>query len=279
MKMIKMKNKKRIKKWLIFIVALIIVLAELFPIWIVISNGFKRDLDIRNSNPFEFQFTTKSYELIFQKSDFLPSIGNSLIIGLSSTFISLIFGSMAAYGIARFRFKGRKMMSYSFLISRMVPQIALSVPMFMLFDKLSLTDSHIALILAYTSFNLPYIIWLLLPFFSAVSPSFEEAAMVDGCTKKQVFWKIFLPLTAPGLVVSAVFGFIMAWNEYIYALVLTGNATKTAPLAVNGFMGQYAPKWGQLAASGTIILIPIIVFTLCLQKYIIKGLTAGGVKG
>jgi multiple sugar transport system permease protein len=274
-----MKNKKQIKKWVIFVVALIIVLAELFPIWIIVSNGFKRDIDIRNLNPFDFKFTTKSYELIFQKGDFLPSMGNSLIIGLSSTVISLIFGSMAAYGISRFRFKGRKLMSYSFLISRMVPQIALSVPMFMLFDKLSMTDSYLSLILAYTSFNLPYIIWLLLPFFAAVSPSFEEAAYVDGCTKKQVFWKIFLPLTAPGLVVAAVFAFIMSWNEYIYALILTGNATKTAPIAVNGFMGQYAPKWGQLAASGTIILIPVVIFTLTLQKYIVKGLTAGGVKG
>ena len=277
--MMKMKNRKKFIKWVVFVSALIIVLVELFPIWIIISSGFKRDLDIRNSNPFDFKFSLRSYELVFQKSDFVPSIRNSLIVGLSSTIISLIFGSMASYGIARFRFKGRKGLSYSFLVSRMVPQIALSVPIFILFDRLSMTDTHLSLILAYTSFNLPYIIWLLLPFFSSVSPSFEEAALVDGCNKKQVFWKIFLPLTAPGLVVAAIFGFIMAWNEYIYALILTGNATKTAPIAVNGFMGQYAPKWGQLAASGTIILIPIVIFTLTLQKYIIKGLTAGGVKG
>ncbi len=272
------KNKKRLRAWLLFTLAIIIVMMELFPIYIVVSNGFKRDLDIRTSNPFSFKFSMRSYQQVFEKSDFIPSISNSLIVGLSSTAISLIFGSMAAYGIARFKFKGRKGLSYSFLVSRMVPQIALSVPIFILFDRLGLTDTHISLILAYTSFNLPYIIWLLLPFFASVSPSFEEAALVDGCNKKQVFWRIFLPLTAPGLVVAAIFAFIMAWNEYIYALVLTGNTTKTAPIAVNGFMGQYAPKWGQLAASGTIILIPVIIFTLALQRYIIKGLTAGGVK-
>ena len=273
-----MKKFSKRKKWILFVIALIIVVIELFPIYIVISNGFKRDLDIRNSNPFDFKFSTRSYELVFQKSDFLPSIKNSLIVGLTSTFISLIVGSMASYGIARFMFRSRKTVSYSFLISRMIPQIALAVPLFMMFDFLSMTDNYISLILAYSSFNIPYVIWLLLPFFASISKSYEEAALVDGCNKRQIFWKIFLPLVSPGLVVAAVFAFIMSWNEYIYALVLTGNTTKTAPIAVQGFMGQYAPKWGQLAAAGTIILVPIIIFTLALQKYIIGGLTAGGVK-
>jgi len=247
--MANIRKKKTIIKWVTFTVAIIIVAIELFPIFIIMSNGFKRDLDIRNSNPFSFKPTLYSYKKVFQKSDFLPSIKNSLIVGISSTAISLLVGSMASYGISRFRFKGRKVLSYSFLVSRMIPQIALAVPLFMVFDSLSMTDSYISLILAHTSFNIPYVIWLLLPFFSSISISFEEAARVDGCNRKQIFWKIFLPLTAPGLVVAAVFAFIMSWNEYIYALVLTGNTTKTAPISVNGFMGQYAPKWGQLAAA------------------------------
>jgi multiple sugar transport system permease protein len=276
--MAKMRRKRAITKWVLFAIALIIVAVELFPIFIIISSGFKRDLDIRNTNPFSFNPNLTSYERVLGKSDFLPSIKNSLIVGLSSTAISLLVGAMASYGISRFRFKGRKVVSYSFLVSRMVPQIALAVPLFMLFDSLAMTDSYISLILAYTSFNIPYVIWLLLPFFCSISYSFEEAARVDGCNRIQIFWKIFLPLTAPGLMVAAIFAFIMSWNEFIYALVLTGNSTKTAPISVNGFLGQYAPRWGQLAAAGTIILIPVIIFTLALQKYIIGGLTAGGVK-
>lgn len=276
--MARMRRKRALTKWILFAIALIIVSVELFPIFIIISSGFKRDLDIRNTNPFSFNPNVASYEKVLGKSDFLPSIKNSLIVGLSSTTISLFVGAMASYGISRFRFKGRKIVSYSFLVSRMVPQIALAVPLFMLFDSLAMTDSYISLILAYTSFNIPYVIWLLLPFFCSISYSFEEAARVDGCNRIQIFWKIFLPLTAPGLMVAAIFAFIMSWNEFIYALVLTGNSTKTAPISVNGFLGQYAPRWGQLAAAGTIILIPVIIFTLALQKYIIGGLTAGGVK-
>lgn len=276
--MAKVRRKRAITKWVLFTIALIIVAVELFPIFIIISSGFKKDLDIRNTNPFSFNPNLTSYKRVLGKSDFLPSIKNSLIVGLSSTAISLLVGAMASYGISRFRFKGRKVVSYSFLVSRMVPQIALAVPLFMLFDSLAMTDSYISLILAYTSFNIPYVIWLLLPFFSSISYSFEEAARVDGCNRIQIFWKIFLPLTAPGLMVAAIFAFIMSWNEFIYALVLTGTSTKTAPISVNGFLGQYAPRWGQLAAAGTIILIPVIIFTLTLQKYIIGGLTAGGVK-
>jgi len=197
--MANIRKKKTIIKWVTFTVAIIIVAIELFPIFIIMSNGFKRDLDIRNSNPFSFKPTLYSYKKVFQKSDFLPSIKNSLIVGISSTAISLLVGSMASYGISRFRFKGRKVLSYSFLVSRMIPQIALAVPLFMVFDSLSMTDSYISLILAHTSFNIPYVIWLLLPFFSSISISFEEAARVDGCNRKQIFWKIFLPLTAPGL--------------------------------------------------------------------------------
>ncbi|HPE68536.1 MAG TPA: carbohydrate ABC transporter permease [Thermotogota bacterium] len=272
----------RKKKWItlaITITAFAIVIVEMFPIVIIVLNGFKRDIDIWSQNPFSFQFTLRSYQKVFARDDFLLGLKNSLIVGLSSTAISILAGAMASYGIARFHFRGRKTVSYSFLISRMVPQISLAIPLYLLFSRIGLRDNLLALVLAYTSFNIPYVIWLLLPFFASIPKTFEEAALVDGCNRKQIFWKIFLPLTAPGLVVASVFAFIMSWNEFIYALILTGNQSKTAPISINGFMGQYAPEWGQLAAAGTLILIPIFVFTLSLQRYIIKGLTAGGIKG
>jgi len=160
----------------------------------------------------------------------------------------------------------------------MIPQISLSIPLFMMFRSLGLTDTLIALIFAHMSFNIPYIIWVLLPFFSSVPLEYEEAALVDGCNRKMVFWRIFLPLVRPGLVVAAVFAFIMSWNEFLYALVLTSSQAKTAPVVINGFMGQYAPQWGQLAAAGTFMLIPIFVITLAFQRFLIGGIS-GGIKG
>lgn len=144
---------------------------------------------------------------------------------------------------------------------------------------MGLSDNILGLSLAHISFNLPYSVALLLPFFEGIPRDYEEAAKIDGCRDFQIYWKIFFPLASAGIVVAAVFTFLMSWNEFIYALVLTGVRAKTAPVAVNGFLGQYAPLWGQLSAAGTIMLIPVFAITLGFQRYIIKGLSAGGIKG
>lgn len=271
-------KKRNFKKKFLIILSIIILIIELFPIAIIIMNSFKRDIDIWSANPFSFKPTLDSYKKIFQRNDVLLGIRNSLIVSILSTSFSLIVGSMASYAIARFKFRYSKALSYSFLISRMIPQISLSIPLFMMFRSLGLTDTLIALIFAHMSFNIPYIIWVLLPFFSSVPLEYEEAALVDGCNRKMVFWRIFLPLVRPGLVVAAVFAFIMSWNEFLYALVLTSSQAKTAPVVINGFMGQYAPQWGQLAAAGTFMLIPIFVITLAFQRFLIGGIS-GGIKG
>lgn len=271
-------KKKKLKKNLIIFISVIILIVELFPISIIIMNSFKKDIDIWSTNPFSFKPTLNSYKKVFQKEDIVLGIRNSLIVSTLSTFFSLLVGAMASYAIARFKFRYRRVLSYSFLISRMIPQISLSIPLFIMFRSLGLTDTLIALVFAYMSFNIPYIIWVLLPFFSSIPIEYEEAALVDGCNKKSVFWKIFIPLVGPGLVVAAVFTFIMSWNEFLYALVLTSSKAKTAPVAINAFMGQYAPLWGQLAAAGTMMLIPVFIITLVFQKNLIGGIGAG-IKG
>ncbi|KUK14814.1 MAG: Carbohydrate ABC transporter membrane protein 2, CUT1 family [Petrotoga mobilis] len=271
-------KKKKLKTNLIILISIIILIVELFPIAIIIMNSFKKDIDIWSANPFSFKPTLDSYKKVFQRNDVVLGIRNSLIVGILSTSFSLLVGAMASYAIARFKFRYRRVLSYSFLISRMIPQISLSIPLFMMFRSLGLTDTLIALIFAHMSFNIPYVIWVLLPFFSSVPIEYEEAALVDGCNRKKVFWKIFIPLVGPGLVVAAVFTFIMSWNEFLYALVLTSSTAKTAPVVINGFMGQYAPLWGQLAAAGTIMLIPVFVITLAFQRYLIGGM-GGGIKG
>ncbi|HEY8541180.1 MAG TPA: carbohydrate ABC transporter permease [Pseudothermotoga sp.] len=271
--------KKKIIHWILFLVALLIVIIQLFPIFIIIFNGFKKDIDIWSKNPFYFKPTLRSYELIFQNRDFLKSLRNSFLTAGISAIISVIFGSMMAFGLVRFNFKINNLVIMIILMLRMVPQITLALPFYMLFRFFQLQDTVYGLSLAHISFNLPYVVALLIPFFASIPKEYEEAARVDGCKSFMIYWKIFLPLASAGIVVATVLAFLMSWNEFIYALILTGSKAKTAPIIVNGFLGQYAPLWGQLAAAGTVMLMPVFAITLSLQKYIIKGLSAGGIKG
>ncbi len=271
--------RKRFLTTLLIIIILLIVFIELTPIIVVFMNSFKRDIDIWARGPFYFSFNFDSYKSVLSNRDFLLSLRNSIIVAVVSTVISIIVGAMASYGITRYVFRSKKLIAYSFLIFRMVPQISLVIPLFMMFNQFQLRDTLTGIILSHMSFNIPYVVWLLLPFFAAIPRDFEEAARIDGASEGGVFWRIFLPLVGPGIVVSAIFCFLMSWNEFLYALILSSTNARTAPVAVNGLLGQYAPKWGQLSAAGTIMLIPVLIITITLQKYIIKGLSAGGIKG
>ena len=275
---------KRTRKTLVgiavTITAFAVLLMELYPIGITVMNGFRRDIVILSGQPFKLsQLTLRSYQMVFKNVGFILGMKNSIIIGLLSTGISVFIGALASYGIARFRFRWRNGLAYSFLVFRMLPQISLVIALYLMFSFLGIRDTIGGLTLAYTSFNVPYVIWLLLPFFTAVDRAYEEAAMVDGCTRGGVFFKVFLPLVAPGLVVAAVFAFLNSWNEFLYALILTGVKAKTAPIAINGLIGGETLTWGQVCAAGTIMLVPVFAFTVGMQKWLIRGITAGGVKG
>ena len=275
---------KRTRKTLVSvavtITAFAVLLMELYPIGITVMNGFRRDIVILSGQPFKLsQLTLRSYQMVFKNVGFILGMKNSIIIGLLSTGISVFIGALASYGIARFRFRWRNGLAYSFLVFRMLPQISLVIALYLMFSFLGIRDTIGGLTLAYTSFNVPYVIWLLLPFFTAVDRAYEEAAMVDGCTRGGVFFKVFLPLVAPGLVVAAVFAFLNSWNEFLYALILTGVKAKTAPIAINGLIGGETLTWGQVCAAGTIMLVPVFAFTVGMQKWLIRGITAGGVKG
>jgi multiple sugar transport system permease protein len=276
--------KKRTRKTLVNIAVAITAFAvlamELYPIGITVLNGFRRDIVILSGQPFKLsQLTLRSYQMVLKNVGFILGMKNSIIIGLLSTGISVFIGALASYGIARFRFRWRNGLAYSFLVFRMLPQISLVIALYLMFSFLGIRDTIGGLTLAYTSFNVPYVIWLLLPFFTAVDRAYEEAAMVDGCTRGGVFFKIFIPLVAPGLVVAAVFAFLNSWNEFLYALILTGVKAKTAPIAINGLIGGETLTWGQVCAAGTIMLVPVFAFTVGMQKWLIRGITAGGVKG
>ncbi len=276
----KRRTKKTITSLAIALVAFAVLAIELYPIAITVLNGFRRDIIILSGQPFKLsQLTFRSYEMVLKNQGFQLGMKNSVLVGLLSTGISVLVGAMASYGIARFRFSWRNGLAYSFLVFRMLPQISLVIALYLMFSSIGIRDTVAGITLAHTSFNVPYVIWLLLPFFTAVDKAYEEAAMVDGCNRGGVFFRIFLPIVAPGLVVAAVFAFLNSWNEFLYALILTGVKAKTAPIAINGLLGGETLTWGQACAAGTLMLVPVFFFTLGMQKFLIRGITAGGVKG
>ncbi len=263
---------------MLFAVALLLV--ELYPIIITLLNGFRRDIVILSGQEFSAkQLTLDSYMLVFKNRQMMKAMGNSILVGLLSTALSVGVGAMAAYGISRFKFRGRNALAYSFLVFRMLPQMSLVVALYLMFRGIGIRDTIFGITLAHSSFNVPYVIWMLIPFFTAVDKTFEEAAMVDGCTRFSLFRLIFLPLVAPGLVVAAVFAFINSWNEFLYALILTGVKARTAPVAISSLIGGDTLTWGQMCAASTVMLTPVFVFTLAMQKFLIRGVAAGGVKG
>lgn len=272
--------KKKFVKYTLVIVIFAITIIEITPIILIILDSFKTDKEIWFGNPFSFFVPNlNSYYSVITSHSFTHGLLISLIVGILTTLISVTLGSLAAYGLTRFKFKGRRMVAYSMLSSRMIPQLALMVPFYMLFRMFGMIDMTSSLVIAYISFNIPYAVWMLLPFFASVPKSFEEAAIIDGASRNQIFWKVVLPLAVPGLSVASIFVFINSWNEFLYALILTGSNDQTAPIAVMGYLGEYTPKWGEISAAGMIMLIPAIIIALFMQKYIIEGLSVGGVKG
>ena len=208
----------------------------------------------------------------------LQGLRDSLIIALATTLISVLIGSLAAYSLARFRVGGENL-SFWILSTRMFPPVAAALPLFLIFKEIRLLDTHLALIIANTIFNLPFVIWLLKGFFEELPAELEEAALIDGCTYWGAFFRVALPLTLPGLVATSLFSFIFAWNEFMFALLLTRRTVRTLTIIVPSLVGGHEILWGEIAAIGTLAIIPGILLSLLLQRYLIRGLTLGAVKG
>ena len=250
------------------------------PIVLMFATSLKVQTQIfTNSINFFFAPTLENYREVLGDGSFTRYLGNSLIVGVVSTVITLVLGCMAAYGLARFRFRGRKTIAYTTLLLRTVPLAVLAVPVFMIWSQVGLINSLWGLILLYVAVNLPFTIWLLYGFVLQVPPEMEEAAAIDGCGPIEVFYKVVLPLIKPGLAAAAIFTFRIAWNEFILALVLTDRATRTLPVAASLYITDIGVDWGKIMALGSLIAIPPLIFTFIAARQIITGLTAGAVKG
>ncbi len=205
---------------------------------------------------------------------------NSLIISVTSTVISLAIGMAGGYAFARYRFKGKSGIFLGLMLTRTVPGIALSLPLFFVYSKLGIIDSHFGLILAYVTLNVPFTIWLIDGFFRQVPKDLAEAAQIDGCTRWQAFWQVEFPLAGPGIASAGIFAFLTSWNEFALASQLTRSVTsKTLPVGLLDYTAEFTIDWRGMCALAVVMIIPALVLTFIVQKHLVSGLTSGAVKG
>jgi multiple sugar transport system permease protein len=222
--------------------------------------------------------TLEHYSYLLGSTHALKYIKNSFIIASINTLLTLILATPAAYGIARFRIGGSNL-SFYILSQRMTPPVTIIIPLFMVMNALRLIDTHIGLVIAHLTFNIPFAVWLLIGFFREFPIELEECSFIDGASRLQAIWYIILPIIAPGIVVTAIFCFISSWNEFLMAFILTREAAKTVTVQLIGFQSIFQPLWGELAALLMISIIPILILVFSVQRYMVRGLTAGAIKG
>lgn len=259
----------------------VIALLFLFPIFWMVLTSLKQQVDIFVSPPkFFFEASLESYIKYLQRADIVSKLINTVVVAVGSGLLSIVVGSMAGYALARIKLKGANAFGVLILLSRGVPPIALAVPMFLVARKLGLTDKHLTLIIAYSTFLIPYVMWLMRGFFLSLPRELEEAAVIDGCSRFGAFMRIIVPISLPGIISTFIFSMILAWEELLFALVLTNREATTIPVAIAGIAGDTdtGANWGALTAMGTITVVPVVIFALLVQKWLIQGLADGTTK-
>lgn len=251
---------------------------SILPIALMLLTSVKPANVAARPTELAFRPTLDNYRAVLEQTPFLSYLGNTVIVAAATTVLSITFGSLAAYSFARFRFPGHEALPLFYLVVRMVPRIVLVVPYFMLLNRLGLLNTYPGLFLSYTTFALPFVIWMMLGFFKEIPVDLEEAGLVDGCNRLTVLRDVVVPLVAPGLVATAIFTFLLGWNEFLFALILSGASTRTLPMIVASFETERGVEWGPMSAASILIILPIILFALGMQRYLIRGLTAGAVK-
>ena len=262
--------------------AVLVLLVTVFPIYWMVATGFKRGVDILSFEPrwLPIPGTLENYRAAVGKPHFLEDVRNSVIVVTVTVLVSLALAFLAALAAARYRFSGRALLIIMLIVVQMVPLEALIIPIYLTLDGAGQTDRLAGIIVTYLTFVLPFGIWTLRGFIVNIPEELEEAAMVDGCTRAGAFRRILLPLVAPGLVATAVFSFILVWNDYLIAYVLLRSPEKqTLGIWLASFTTNHGTEWGAVMAGSTLFAIPAVLFFLLVQRRVVSGLTAGAVKG
>jgi multiple sugar transport system permease protein len=241
--------------------------------------SLRRRVDVLQPGKIFAPLTFENYRALFGLGGITDFFRNSIIVVVFSTIISLILGSLAAYGFARYSWKKREDRAFWVLSQRFLPPMAVVIPYFLMASLAGLLDTSLVLIICYTTFNIPFTIWMMRGFIEDLPIELEEAAFVDGCTRFKTIMRIVLPLVLPGMAATAIFCVINSWNEFVFANYLTSIHAKTVPTSVMMYLSVSGVKWGEMAATGVLAVLPVLVFAVAVQKYMIRGLTFGAVKG
>ncbi|MFE2882247.1 carbohydrate ABC transporter permease [Streptomyces graminifolii] len=252
-----------------------------FPLYWMLDTAFKPAKDAIDPNPslLPTSITLDNFHRALAIADFWGPVGRSLIVSLSVVVIGIVVGLLAALAISRFAFRGRKIVIVGILAVQMVPLVSMIIPVFLLLNDLDQYDKLSGLIITYLTFILPFTVWTLRGFIVNIPKELEEAAMVDGCTRTGAFIRVVFPLLAPGMVATSVYGFIQAWNEYLYALMLLSQEHQTATVWLGNFTTKHGTEYAPMMAGATMMAVPIVVLFLIVQRKMAAGLTAGAVKG
>ena len=259
-----------------------LLLLVLFPFYWMLVTSFKTEDQMRSlvSMFWPSPFALENYQQLLSKTEFVSWYGNSIVVAVSSTFLATAVGTIGAYALARLRFLGRGFMASATLITYLVPPSILFIPLYAQIKNMGMANSLAGLIAAYPSFTVPFVTWLLMGYFESIPEELEEAAMIDGATRFGAFYRIVLPLAAPGVLAAALYAFTQAWNEFLYALVfITDARLRTLPVGLASFITGDVYGWGFLMSGAVLTTLPVIAAYIYLQKYMVEGLTAGSVKG
>jgi multiple sugar transport system permease protein len=262
-----------------YVLVAVLVAMVMFPFaWLVLMSFRTTDDIFAGAGRILAAPTLANYAALWE-SEFRRSFANSAIASAASTALAMLTGVPGAYALSRMTLRAGRSLSLLVLASRMAPPIAFTIPYFLAYRYIGLLDTLTGLILIYLTFNLSLVVWLMRSFFDSCPRSLEEAAWIDGATQWQTFLHIVLPLAAPGLAATAILCFLYSWNDFFFALILTRKEAMTAPVAVVNFMNYEGWEWGKIAAGGTMVMLPVLVFSIAVRRFLIHGMTAGAVKG
>lgn len=269
----------KFKRGLIIFLLIAVIIFFVFPLFWSFLTSIKVNVDAWSMPPkFIFKPTLENYRIVLFEKNFLGFIINSIVVGLFSTAMSIILGTPLAYSLARSKFKINNLLFIFVLIAYILPPIVLSIPLYIFGSKIGGMDKYYIIIITHMTFGIAFTVWMMRGFFEEVPLEVEESALVDGCNYFSSFFRITLPMVKPGLAATVIFCFILSWNDFMYALVLTSMKVRTVPVAIAQFLTPHGMYWGQMNAAGILAILPILLFAMFFQRYIVRGMALGAIK-
>jgi multiple sugar transport system permease protein len=264
-----------------YVMLAILLVIALFPVYWIVITSLKTNAEIYQlvPNMWPEDPTTAGYQALFEDTDFFLWLRNSAVVSVIVATVSVFFAGIAAYGLARFHFTGSNMIGSLILVAYLLPPAILFIPIYIVITRLGISSSILGLILVYPTITTPYATWVLTAYFRGLPPDFEEAAMIDGCSRFQILLRIVLPLASPGVIATLIFAFTLCWSEYLYALVITDSASTTVPVGLSGLIIADIFRWNEIMAGAVITSVPVVLLYTLASRYIVTGLTLGGTKG